>query len=59
MQIIYLIVAAESDDKAFAAAESQLVRHYVKAPDVRETVLVEKKRLEKGTGFVIETKPAP
>lgn len=50
-----LIVIAESDAKAFEYAEGHLVRHYVKTPEVLESVLLEKKRVEKGSGYVIET----
>lgn len=50
-----LIVLADSDDKAFEYAEGHLARHYVKSPEVLEMALVEKKRVEKGSGYVLET----
>ncbi|WP_438448587.1 DUF3906 family protein [Gorillibacterium sp. sgz5001074] len=50
-----LIVLADSDAKAFEYAEGHLARHYIKAPEVLEMVMLEKKRVEKGSGYVIET----
>jgi hypothetical protein len=50
-----LIILAESDESAFGYAEGHLVRHFVKLPEVRELVIVEKKRVEKGSGYVVET----
>jgi hypothetical protein len=54
-QTVYLIVAAESDEKAFHQVEAHLVRHFNHSPLVKETVLIEKKRLDKGAGYIIET----
>jgi hypothetical protein len=50
-----IIVLSESDEKAFAYAESHLTRHFIKTPDIKEMVIVEKKRVEKGSGYVIDT----
>lgn len=50
-----LVVLADSDESAFGYAEGHLVRHFVKLPEVRELVIVEKKRVEKGSGYVVET----
>lgn len=50
-----LIVMSDSDEGAFRYAESHLDRHYLAAPPVKEMVIVEKKRPEKGSGYVIET----
>ncbi|MFM9330421.1 DUF3906 family protein [Paenibacillus mesotrionivorans] len=52
---VCLIVLADSDEAAFGYAEGHLVRHFIKKPEVLETVIVEKKRVEKGSGYVIET----
>lgn len=54
-QIVYLIVAADSDEAAFGYAEGHLVRHFIKPPEVKGMAIVEKKRIEKGSGYVIET----
>lgn len=50
-----LIVLADSDEAAFGYVEGHLVRHYIKKPEILETVIVEKKRVEKGSGYVVET----
>lgn len=50
-----LIVLSESDAKAFEYAEGHLARHYIKTPEVLEMVLVEKKRVEKGSGYIVES----
>jgi hypothetical protein len=49
------IIAAATDEAAFSAAEVHLLRHYVAMPEVRSTTIVEKKRVEKGSGYIIET----
>jgi hypothetical protein len=56
-QTVYLIVAAETDEKAFDHVESHLVRHFIHNPVAQETVIIEKKRLDKGAGYIIETNP--
>jgi len=55
-QLAYLIVLADSDEKAFSYVESQVVRHYVANPEVKQVSIVEKKRVEKGSGYFIEAK---
>ncbi|MBO8164423.1 MAG: DUF3906 family protein [Brevibacillus sp.] len=49
------VVIGESDEKAFAYAESQLNREYLVPPKIHEISLVEKKYLQKGKGYIIET----
>ncbi|WP_199622091.1 DUF3906 family protein [Paenibacillus alkalitolerans] len=48
------IVLAEDDEKAFAAAEEHLQRHYVAMPAIRSSTIVEKKRSAKGAGYIID-----
>lgn len=48
------IVIADSDEKAFSYAESQVRRQYVIVPEISEISLVEKKYLDKGKGYLIE-----
>ena len=50
---VYLITAADGDEQAFDQVEGHLARHFVKMPEVKQSVIVEKKRLEKGAGYVI------
>jgi len=47
-----LIVLAENDGKAFDSVESHLARHYIATPKV----IVERKRADKGTGYLVEGK---
>lgn len=53
-QSVHLVVMAENDAQAFDYLEDLLVRHYVKAPEVTEASIIEKKRAVKGSGYVIE-----
>jgi hypothetical protein len=53
-QTVYLIVAAENDEKAFDYVEPHLVKHFIHNPLVKEAALVEKRRLDNGAGFIIE-----
>ncbi|WP_438432027.1 DUF3906 family protein [Gorillibacterium sp. sgz500922] len=53
-QRLSVVVLAETDDKAFQSAESQLIRHFVAPPGIEELAIVEKKRAEKGAGYVLE-----
>lgn len=50
-----LIVMGESDQEAMNEVEAHLAKHYIGAPEVREIALVEKRRANKGAGYVIET----
>jgi len=54
-QLVYLIVVAETDEKAFAYVESHMDRHFLTSPAPIEVSILEKKRLDKGAGYVIET----
>lgn len=58
-QLVFVIVLADNDEKAFEYAEANLARHFIKTPAVEEMLVVEKKRVEKGSGYVIETKEQP
>lgn len=50
----YLIVCADSDEKAFGYVEGHIARHFVKLPEITEQLIVEKKRIAPGAGYVIE-----
>lgn len=54
-QFVYMIVLEHSDEQAFEQAETQLIRHFIKPPETKSISIVEKKRVEKGSGYVIET----
>ncbi|MFD0698591.1 DUF3906 family protein [Paenibacillus sp. GCM10027628] len=55
-QTAYFIVLSESDEKAFQYADEHLERHFIAKPKVNQLVIVEKKRVLAGSGYVIETK---
>ncbi|MGG1313912.1 MULTISPECIES: DUF3906 family protein [Cohnella] len=51
---VTLIVMGESDAEAMEQAEVHLEKHFVGKQDVRELVLIEKRRAVKGAAYVIE-----
>lgn len=51
-----IVVMAESDVSAFEAADALLERNALGLIEIEEMALVEKKRAEKSSGFVIEEK---
>lgn len=53
-QLLVAVMIAETDEKAFAYAESHVRRQYLNPPTIAQISLVEKKYLEKGKGYVIE-----
>ena len=53
-KLAHLILLADNDEKAFSYAESHVARHFVKTPGIRSIAIVEKKRPELGSGFLIE-----
>lgn len=55
-RLLTVIVISDSDEKAFTYAESNLLRHTVAPPKIRELSIVQKKPLGRGgVGYVIET----
>ncbi len=50
------VVLAESDEKAFSHAESLIRRQYLVPLAIRQVTLVEKKYVEKGKGYLIESR---
>ncbi|RKP54291.1 DUF3906 family protein [Cohnella endophytica] len=53
---VVLIVMGDSDEEVMNEAEMHLSKYYVVPPVIREIVLVEKKRANKGSAYVIEQK---
>jgi hypothetical protein len=49
----HLILLAQTDDQAFSLVESHVARHYIKMPVLKSVAVVEKKRPEPGTGYLI------
>ncbi|UVI31936.1 DUF3906 family protein [Paenibacillus spongiae] len=52
-QTAYLILLAPSDEMAFEYVDSHVARHFIKSPEIRSAAIVEKKRTEAGSGYVI------
>lgn len=53
-----VVIVAEGEEQAFAAAEEHLQRHFLPAPAVAELTIVEKKRIAPGAGYVVQRGPA-
>lgn len=51
---VYVVVASETEEKAFQLAEREIERNYLKLPIINELSLVEKKAIGNGTGFVVD-----
>lgn len=52
---ITVIVVAESDDQAFKRAEIEVEASFLKLPEIKEIVLLERKKVtNKGTAFVVK-----
>ncbi|EEM72623.1 MULTISPECIES: DUF3906 family protein [Bacillus] len=51
--IVPIVVAAESEEKAFKMAEIELEKHFLPLPEVKEIALFEKKKIRKSAAFVI------
>ncbi|MFD2370780.1 DUF3906 family protein [Brevibacillus sp. GCM10020057] len=55
-RLLTVIVLAKSDERAFSAAENNILRHTVAPPRIKQLSLVEKKPVgRQGVGYVIET----
>lgn len=55
-RLLTIVVVAQSDERAFSAAENNILRHMVAPPQIKQLSLVEKKPLgRQGVGYVIET----
>ncbi len=49
-----VIVAAENDEQAFKRAEIEVEKSFLKFPEIKEVVLLERKKITSGgTAFVI------
>ncbi|WP_341356420.1 DUF3906 family protein [Rossellomorea sp. y25] len=52
--VTIVVVAAESDEKAFDLVEIELEKYFLKKPDVVDISLYEKRRIRgNGAGFVL------
>jgi len=48
------VVVADSDEKAFEYAQNQVERVCLAMPVIQDIMLLEKKPLHKGTGYLLE-----
>ncbi|WP_372663911.1 DUF3906 family protein [Cohnella sp.] len=51
---VVVIVMGDSDLEVMNEVEMHISKHYVEAPEIKEIVLVEKRRANKGSAYVIE-----
>jgi hypothetical protein len=52
---VTVIVVAENDEQAFKRAEIEVEASFLKLPDIKEIVLLERKKVaSKGTAFVVK-----
>ena len=51
---VVMIVLAENDQKAFDSLEASIARHYIRLPVFKEAVIIEKKRVENGSAYIID-----
>lgn len=51
---IPVIVAAENDEQAFKRAEVEVEKNFLKFPEIKEIVMIERKKItSNGTAFVV------
>ncbi|TFE30749.1 DUF3906 family protein [Cohnella luojiensis] len=51
---VVLIVMGDSDEEVMHEAEVHINKHFIIPPFIREIVLIEKRRANKGSAYVIE-----
>ncbi|GMB09262.1 DUF3906 family protein [Thermolongibacillus altinsuensis] len=56
-QLIYVVVAAHNDEQAFQLAENELDKQLIPARELIDISLYEKKKIQRGGGFVVYAKP--
>lgn len=52
-KVVHIVVAAMDEEAAFKQAEIEIERQYLKIPEVKELTLYEKRKINKGAGFVL------
>jgi hypothetical protein len=57
-KLTLLITVAASDEKAFEYVEGHIARYFIRTPKMDSIAIIEKKRLDPGAGYVIETDQA-
>lgn len=51
---VVLIVMGDSDEEVMNEAENHINKHFIIPPVIREIVLIEKRRANKGSSYVVE-----
>lgn len=52
-EIFHAVVAAENDESAFRLVDVEIEKQFLKASNVQDISLYEKKKVQKGAGFVL------
>ncbi|MBK5441901.1 MULTISPECIES: DUF3906 family protein [unclassified Peribacillus] len=52
-ELIHVIIAADSDEKAFQLVDIELEKRFLKMPEVDDISLYEKRKINYGTGYVL------
>lgn len=52
-EIFHAVVAAENDEMAFRHVDVEIEKQFLKSADVLDISLYEKKKIQKGAGFVL------
>ncbi|SDW96894.1 Protein of unknown function [Marininema mesophilum] len=53
-EVIHIIIAAQDDNEAFRLVDVELEKHYLRMPEIEDLSLYEKRRIQKGGGYVIQ-----
>ncbi|WP_332691403.1 DUF3906 family protein [Halalkalibacter lacteus] len=51
---VHVVVVAEDEESAFATAELEVEKNFLKLPTISSITLLEKKPVRKSAGFVVE-----
>ncbi|MGE7765677.1 DUF3906 family protein [Peribacillus sp. NPDC096540] len=52
-ELIHVIIAADSDEKAFQLVDIELEKRFLKMPEVDDISLYEKRKINNGAGYVL------
>jgi hypothetical protein len=52
---VVVIVMGDNDEEVMNEVKVHISKHYVESPEIKEIALVEKRRANKGSAYVIET----
>jgi hypothetical protein len=51
---VEVVIVAKDEESAFIQAQMEVERHYLRLPTILEAVLLEKKKVGKGGGYVLD-----